>query len=379
VSRVRRFVSFAVCGLFLSVATACTGPRVSQAEIEAARAVAVRATPEMRLVTVTPRPTGSKPIVVQASSGRAPTATPVPPATLLAPTSLRVPTGGRTIVTVESTGGEGLWVRRAPAGEPLRIWPDGSPMLVVGEDELVDGRFWRQVWTLDGQTGWAAAEFLIPADEQALTGAMLNLTHPQAALQTPATLVPEVHTRVAAAVATATSAPATVAPTSTRRPATFTGQSAAPAATARATVSAAATARATATAQPPATPVRAPAGATSLDVDSSTLTLIDKERALPITIGTRPRDGMELAAVQVRIANRGSEPLAVYRGAFRLVLSDRSRVEPLAGGETPVPYSVTVQPGDALEGWLIFEVPRDSRLDSLIWSPDYGTAYALGL
>jgi hypothetical protein len=100
---------------------------------------------------------------------------------------------------------------------------------------------------------------------------------------------------------------------------------------------------------------------------------------MPIKIVNRPRDGMELAAVQVRIANGGDAPLAVYRGAFRLALSDRTRVEPLAGGQSPLPYSASVAPGEELEGWLTFEVPTGTRIDSLVWSPERDVSYALGI
>ena len=103
------------------------------------------------------------------------------------------------------------------------------------------------------------------------------------------------------------------------------------------------------------------------------------ERGLPIQIGNRPRAGMELLSVTVKVTNREATPFALYRGAFRLALSDRTRVEPLAGGESPLPYSASIEPGGELEGSLTFEVPTGTRVDGLIWAPERDVAYSLGI
>jgi hypothetical protein len=328
------------------------------------------------------------PIVVNASSGRRPTPTSAPAGAPLSASSLRMPTSGKNVVMVDSTDGEGLWVRREPGGDPLKTWPDFSPMLVIGEDQTVDGRVWRSVLTLDGQTGWAAGEFLIPADEQTVAAVLPSLTMPN----TPVPLAAGLQARVAVPEATAPPAPAALAPpppptaaATPRRPAAYVGQPAPPTATTATVANTQAAAAATATPQPTAstaptaTPIRAPAGAHSLDAGSATLVVVDTDRGMPLKIGTRPRAGMELAAVQVKITNGGDTPLAIYRGAFRLALSDRSRVEPLAGGQSPLPYSASVAPGDELAGWLTFEVPAGTRVDSLVWSPERDIAYALGI
>ena len=103
------------------------------------------------------------PIVVNATSGRRPPATSVPAGTQLS-ASFIARTHGRQACR------DGRFDRRRrplgppqPASDPLRTWPDFSPMLVTGEDQTIDGRVWRPVLTLDGQTGWAASEFLVPA------------------------------------------------------------------------------------------------------------------------------------------------------------------------------------------------------------------------
>ena len=100
---------------------------------------------------------------------------------------------------------------------------------------------------------------------------------------------------------------------------------------------------------------------------------------MPIQIGSRPRDGMEMVSVQIKVTNHDDAPFALYRGAFRLALSDRTRPEPLAGGAAPIPYSTTVEPGGTVEGSLTFEVPSGTRIDGLIWAPERDVAYSLGI
>src|SRR5438128_2741100 len=98
----------------LVVATACTGGAGSA---PAAPAV------QRKVVSVSTSPAASPMIVSTGGSSAAQAAS-----------SLRSPTDGQQFVMVDSTDGQGVWVRRQPAGEPLRVWPDGAPMLLVGED-----------------------------------------------------------------------------------------------------------------------------------------------------------------------------------------------------------------------------------------------------
>ncbi|MCC7369987.1 MAG: hypothetical protein IT306_16290 [Chloroflexi bacterium] len=375
-------------GLLLAGASACGAPAQgtsSQARDAAAVVAGIAGNNAARspYLTATPRPAGASPIVVSASSGRAPTATPMMAKAALSAPTLRLPTDGRSVVVVNSTDSDGLWTRREPGGEPLRTWADGTPMLVIGEDEQADGRVWKQVQTLDGQIAWAAAEYLVPADEQVLAAALPGLLVPR----TPAPVAPGVQARVAVTDTAPTPTPAPlmpVAPTATRRTVAIAGQAAptqppAAASSGAASAQATATPQPTATVVPTATPIRAPSGSNVIEAEDAVLTVIGTDRGMPNKIGNRPRDGMELAAVQVKIVNNGDEPLAVYRGAFRLSLSDRSRVEPLAGGASPLPYSTLVPVGGVLEGWLTFEVPSGGRTDAIIWAPDRGTTYAVGL
>jgi hypothetical protein len=88
----------------------------------------------------------------------------------------------RPVAIVVNTSGHGVWLRREPAGEGLGIWPDGTPMTVVGPARAAEGRDWQQVRAADGQLGWVAAEYLAGSADAALMG--------EVGLMTPAGFAP---------------------------------------------------------------------------------------------------------------------------------------------------------------------------------------------
>ena len=109
---------------------------------------------------------------------------------------------------------------------------------------------------------------------------------------------------------------------------------------AAAAAAAVAAAAAAATPAPTATPLP------TRDADPGSLRRdLDRGRARPRwrwparSVACRSRSatgrasGMELMSVRVKVKNRDATPFALYRGSFRLALSDRTRVEPLAGGD----------------------------------------------
>jgi hypothetical protein len=325
-----------------------------------------------RAVNVSPQPTASP--VAESLKITRPGAPAPGGATGASAPSLRLPSDGQQIVVVDSTEGQGVWVRRQPAGDPLQVWPDGAPMLVIGEDRFADGRTWRNVATLDGETGWVAADFLVTADPAVLAAALSSVPESSGRSATAAPSgAPGLQARTAGSQTTAAAAQA--APPAVK-PAAGVGQ---PATQAAVAAGPAAAGQPEPTPVPTATPIRAPAGAKSIDAGSTTLALAGSEHGLPIKIGNRPRDGMELVAVNVSVTNRDDVPFALYRGSFRLALSDRSRVEPLAGGTAPIPYSAEVSPGEQFQGSLTFEVPVGTRIDSLVWAPERDVAYALSV
>jgi len=96
----------------------------------------------------------------------APTPEPTPAAAVASPTTTAVPAAepSPTVVpslAVGNTGGLGVFIRRTPAGDKIRTWPDGATMAVIGEDKQAEGRTWKNVRDPDGNGGWVAAEYLV--------------------------------------------------------------------------------------------------------------------------------------------------------------------------------------------------------------------------
>ena len=68
-------------------------------------------------------------------------------------------------VKVAETGGTGVNMRERPgaAGPVFKTVPEGTVLLVVGADQQMDGKAWKNVRDDTGSTGWIAAELLEPA------------------------------------------------------------------------------------------------------------------------------------------------------------------------------------------------------------------------
>lgn len=71
--------------------------------------------------------------------------------------------GGR--VRVVNTAGQGASLRERPSGTATRVKVliEGTVLDVVGPDQQVEGRGWRNVRDSTGATGWVAADFVEPA------------------------------------------------------------------------------------------------------------------------------------------------------------------------------------------------------------------------
>jgi SH3-like domain-containing protein len=69
-------------------------------------------------------------------------------------------TAGGATLTVSNTGGSGVNFRATPGGAIIKTFPEGTKMLVVGDNQQADGRSWRNVRSPDGVVGWMAADFL---------------------------------------------------------------------------------------------------------------------------------------------------------------------------------------------------------------------------
>jgi hypothetical protein len=66
---------------------------------------------------------------------------------------------------VFNTGPEGLFLRPDPNSNntPLKTLPDGTIVTVIGEDYIGPDRVWKNVRDQEGAEGWAASDWLEPA------------------------------------------------------------------------------------------------------------------------------------------------------------------------------------------------------------------------
>jgi hypothetical protein len=89
----------------------------------------------------------------------------VPLATPVArPTSTPTATPVRSVVgwRVGNTDHQGVYLRTAPDGQPVRAWPDGTRLEQVGGQSVgKSGETWYRVRTPDGLVGWVKQRYLV--------------------------------------------------------------------------------------------------------------------------------------------------------------------------------------------------------------------------
>lgn len=80
------------------------------------------------------------------------------------PTVTETPTEPPEIIyVVANTDGDGVNIRTATDDpESIKVWEDGTEMVVVGPDVTAEGRDWKNVRDPDGNVGFVAADFLEP-------------------------------------------------------------------------------------------------------------------------------------------------------------------------------------------------------------------------
>lgn len=90
-------------------------------------------------------------------------ASPTPGSVAGAPSPAAKPAGEQ--VKVAESGGTGVNMRERPgaAGPVIKTVPEGTILRVVGSDQQMDGKAWKNVRDDTGSTGWIAAELLEPA------------------------------------------------------------------------------------------------------------------------------------------------------------------------------------------------------------------------
>ena len=145
----------------------------------------------MRTATPTSVSTATPPQATATPIGRS---TPTPagratpaPAPFVAPTApVATPTARPTSYAVSNTDGLGVYIRRTPNPEDkIRVWPDGTMMLVVGADQQAGGTTWKNVKDPAGNVGWIASQYLNPSPPPAPGATPTPLRNP-----TPAPVAP---------------------------------------------------------------------------------------------------------------------------------------------------------------------------------------------
>ncbi|MFN8522512.1 MAG: SH3 domain-containing protein [Chloroflexota bacterium] len=171
--------------VFIILWVANAGSRSAAATATPARAAATPAIPSAAEILATPAPAPVTTIL------------PVGPAS---PGSTGI--GGLSDrLQIANTDGQGVNLRREPSttAERIKVVPERDLVDVIGPDREVDGRRWKNVRTLDGDTGWIPAAFLVA--EGASQAPSLTIAAPGSG---------------SAADATSTRAPAATAGPSTR-------------------------------------------------------------------------------------------------------------------------------------------------------------------
>lgn len=89
-----------------------------------------------------------------------PTETPSPTPDLTLPTPTVTPVVCRA--SIENTGGSGLTLRTAPAGDEIRVLAEGTIVTLLDEEPVTVNNFiWRKVRVLGGDEGWVAEQFMV--------------------------------------------------------------------------------------------------------------------------------------------------------------------------------------------------------------------------
>jgi uncharacterized hydrophobic protein (TIGR00271 family) len=97
-----------------------------------------------------------------------PTHTPTPtPTRTLTPTPTETPTPTPTftptpvLAYVSTPGGTGVYLRESPGGKIIVWLPEGAPVLILYQREVVNDREWIEVRNMLNQTGWVPTAYLV--------------------------------------------------------------------------------------------------------------------------------------------------------------------------------------------------------------------------
>jgi hypothetical protein len=162
ITRARYFLAAATLALTLSgCAPSGATSLPAAANPNAARAAAPAARRAVVTSAVSAPATPAVPAISAVSLQPPP---PISPKLQTQPLAAQAHPSGLSAAVVRGTSGQGLWIRTEPGGEPVMLWPEGASLAVVGDEQPDGERRWAPVLTPDGRHGWAASEYLGPAD-----------------------------------------------------------------------------------------------------------------------------------------------------------------------------------------------------------------------
>lgn len=75
-------------------------------------------------------------------------------------TSTATPTATPRLATIFGTGGKGVALRDRPSGKIIGFLPEGAPVQILYQSELIDQNIWFEVRDLVGRVGWVLGQFL---------------------------------------------------------------------------------------------------------------------------------------------------------------------------------------------------------------------------
>lgn len=99
------------------------------------------------------------------------------------PTSSPTPKPSPQLFAVGHTDGQGAYLRRTPQGDRIRPWPDGTLLTLIGGDQIVEGKTWRNVRDPEGNDGWMVVDYLVPQESTPVPSSGASAASP---LPTPA-------------------------------------------------------------------------------------------------------------------------------------------------------------------------------------------------
>lgn len=91
----------------------------------------------------------------------------------------------------------------------------------------------------------------------------------------------------------------------------------------------------------------------------------------------QPEPDFRYFVVEVEVRNRSAPTESANMFDFELGLSDNSRITPGPGWKEPSFGFTTLNTGESLRGWILFEIPISASPTRLFWSPAFNVTLGI--